>query len=1028
MTDKYGFQAINDNNQVLISSDTRNLHFIAKLTTPRNETVSASDPDAGVIFTSDYFGGIRHWRYSVNCSTTPVPFFSMPTTDYHAIVRVVNKGNNRWDIELIRSGTSSTAVNYIYGTSEETSNNGVVSNSSITPYRYIPKFSYPYYGTLVSTQTPNQLNQLTTYPYAELIGKGLTTAPLTGNNQNGYFTVNLPWEHNFGNSYKSTIYISTESFITFDKGYVSKFDAFLLTPAGGYQATRVALAETWTVVDTGINVREALVAAGWDQQAAALFYIPERTLVTTKTKNSQALLIEGSFPGGLTIVNFGAIVGRGGDGGRGAYYGAPALAGEQGGTAIRASTSFNLYSAGIITGGGGGGGGGGTGDNYSSGGGAGGAPFGLQGAGSYYTGGTAATAFEAGISPKSLNYGAIAGDGGDTGYGQDRWGYPGGNGGTWNNGGYPGTNGWIYGPGGGGSPGQPFVITNGADANFVSTLNLSRFAPIGILVGTGKRYAYNVYTLTTGTAPNRIFVARYEGKRLDDNISTASRASIVWEAQFREFDKNNIAIHNGRNNNYSGGYPEIYVFADARASPATETHGLIVYNSSDNTPGFDSRLRPLTITGGASDITHPANPRDSYPGGRTSESIATGGWDYTARSEGLKPLNYNDYYLSTSYPSKGIYYYASVAQSEREANFDYYRKDCLIGSIGGNCILFSTEINKYAKYWAFYRGGISYQPTGGFGPSTMSNATDILPVTVGLTTTTQQVPVYADNGYGQQYLAGYTTETVPAYTTYNLSSSNYTTRSQIGSGDDGYWEIVLPWQVRMTSVSGASTSLYDKVYVGTNSYLTFGGGSTEYSGLDTVGIVPWAKIMLYASDNSSKNIFTTITGGGSARTFIIRYEGYNTSSGWANSNLYPPTIKWEVHFKEIDNSTIYVVFDQNTVIAAGSGAGTSSNMGPVLGVGNSTAWTTKITTALDSNYNVSRSQPVLKIQGARVPVVRAGWITSQQDVAISGSSSDNFLGIGYGGNSYSGGIPPFTNLTVNLSNNTVIQADGSRYD
>jgi hypothetical protein len=1023
MTDKYGFQAINDNNQVLISSDTRNLHFIAKLTAPRNETVSASDPDAGLIFTSDYFGGIRHWRYSVTCSTTPVPFFSMPTTDYHAIVRVENKGSNRWDIELIRSGTSSTALTFVdgIGTSAETLNNGIIQNS-IVGYSYIPRFSYPYYGNVIATSLANTLSVSMNYPNAQLVGKGLTTAPLTGTNQNGYFTVDLPWSINYNGTTKNRIYIGTESFITFEQGYTLKNNAFGIYATGGTLMTRPGGGD-YTVIDTGIDVRAALFAGGWDGQSAAIFYIPYRTMVTTRTKGGQALHIYGSFPGGLTIVNNGWIVGRGGDGGRGAYYGAPALAGEQGGTAIRASTSFTLYNDGTIQGGGGGGGGGGTGDNYSSGGGGGGAPFGLQGAGSYYTGGTAATAFDAGISPKSLDYGAIAGDGGDTGYGQDRWGYPGGNGGNSGLAGDSGTAGWIYGPGAAGAAGAAYILTLGATVTNIP--NISRVQ--GILVGSGSRYAYNVYTLTTGTAPNRIFVARYEAKRTNDTTATASRAPIVWEAQFRENDKNNIYIVNGRNNNYGGGYPEIYVFADARASTATETHGLIVYNSSDNTPGFDSRLRPLTITGGASDITHPANPRDSYPGGRTNETIATGGWDYTARSESLKPLNYNDYYLSTNYPSKGIYYYASVAQSEREANFDYYRKDCLIGSIFGNCILFATEINKYAKYWAFYRGGISYQPTGGFGPSTMTNATDILPVTVGLTTTTQEVPVYADNGYGQ-YLVGYTTETVPSYTTYNLSSVNYTTRSQVGSGDDGYWEIVLPWQVRMTSVSGASTSLYDKVYVGTNSYLTFGGGSTEYSGLDTVGIVPWAKIMLYAADNSCSKIFTTITGGGSARTFIIRYEGYNTSSGWFTGNLNLPTIKWEVHFKEIDNSTIYVVFDQNTVIPAGSGAGTSGSTGPVLGVGNSTAWTTKITTALESNNNVSRYQPVLKIEAASVPVVRAGWITSQQDVAVAGSSSSSFLGIGTGGNSYSGGIPPFTNLTLNLSNNTVIQTDGSRYD
>ena len=1027
MTDKYGFQAINDNNQVLISSDTRNLHFIQKLTSPRNETISASNPDAGIIFTSDYFGGIRHWRYSVTCSTTPVPFFAMPTTEYYAIVRVQNKGSNRWDIELIRSGTSSTAITFVsgIGSSEETANNGVSYKLNNNGYSYISKMSYPNYRTFINLSpsgTAQWITVIDTYSTSTLLGKGLTTAPLTGTNQNGYFTVDVPWSFQYQGTNISRFYIGTESFITFDQGYTSKGSAFGYAPTGGYSATDSS-GTTYTVIDTGIDLRETVVAAGWDQQSPVIFYIPEKTIITTKSLGSQALFIGGSFPGGLTVVNYGKIIGRGGNGGRGAYYGAPALPGSNGGTAISVNINFNLFNVGIISGGGGGGGGGGSGDNYSSGGGAGGAPFGLQGAGSYYTGGTAATVFAAGISPKSLDFGAIAADGGNTGYGQDRWGYPGGDGGTYGNGGYPGSNGWIYGPGAGSAPGQSFVYNNGASITYLNSPPIVQ----GILVGSGKRYAYNVYTLTTGTAPNRTFIARYEAKRANDaaTTSTSSRAPIVWEAQFEESQKQYVSIVNGRNYNYGGGYPELYIFADARASTATETHGLIVYNSSDNTPGFDSRLRPLAITGGASNIAHPANPRDSYPGGATSEAVATGGWDYTARSESLKPLNYNDYYLSTIYPSKGIYYYASVAQSEREANYSYYRKDCPLGSINGNCILITDEINRYAKYWAFYRGGISYQPTGGFGPSTMFNATDIVPVTIGLTTTTQQVPYYGTDNYGQSYIIGYTTQTIPAYTTYTTSSTNYTSRTTVGSGDDGSWAIDLPWPVRMTSVSGTSSSLYNKVYVGTNSYLTFGGPSTEYSGLDTVGIVPWAKIMLYAADNSCKNIFTTIAGGGNARTFIIRYEGYNNSGGWMGP-ANTPTIKWEAHFKEIDNTAIYIVFDQSTVTSAYEGSGTSAGMGAVLGVGNSTAWTTKFTTLTGNNTTVY--QPVLRIQAASVPVVRAGWITSQQDVAVAGSSSSSFIGIGTGGNSYSGGIPPFTNLTLNLSNNTVIQADGSRYD
>ena len=95
----YGFLAVNNNNQVLVSSDTRNLHLIAKLTSP-----------AETLLTSANYGGMRKWRYRVNSAVTPMPFFSMPTTDFYGISRIVetSSGSGIWDIEVIRSGTSDT--------------------------------------------------------------------------------------------------------------------------------------------------------------------------------------------------------------------------------------------------------------------------------------------------------------------------------------------------------------------------------------------------------------------------------------------------------------------------------------------------------------------------------------------------------------------------------------------------------------------------------------------------------------------------------------------------------------------------------------------------------------------------------------------------------------------------------------------------------------------------------------------------------------------------------------------------------
>jgi len=101
-----GFIAYNDNNEVLISSDSRNLHFIQKKTTPTS-----------TVFSLSRYGGMRKWIYSItNVSVTPVPFMYMPTEDFYAVDRIENKGGGNWDIEVIRSGTSSSTPDlYIFG-------------------------------------------------------------------------------------------------------------------------------------------------------------------------------------------------------------------------------------------------------------------------------------------------------------------------------------------------------------------------------------------------------------------------------------------------------------------------------------------------------------------------------------------------------------------------------------------------------------------------------------------------------------------------------------------------------------------------------------------------------------------------------------------------------------------------------------------------------------------------------------------------------------------------------------------------
>ena len=82
----YGFSATNNYDQILISSDTRNLHFIGKAYL--YSTIKASD----------YYGGMRQWSFRIGTARNivPLPFFTMTGAEYYGVsaVRQISVGNS----------------------------------------------------------------------------------------------------------------------------------------------------------------------------------------------------------------------------------------------------------------------------------------------------------------------------------------------------------------------------------------------------------------------------------------------------------------------------------------------------------------------------------------------------------------------------------------------------------------------------------------------------------------------------------------------------------------------------------------------------------------------------------------------------------------------------------------------------------------------------------------------------------------------------------------------------------------------
>ena len=115
-----------------------------------------------------------------------------------------------------------------------------------------------------------------------------------------------------------------------------------------------------------------------------------------------------------------------------------------------------------------------------------------------------------------------------------------------------------------------------------------------------------------------------------------------------------------------------------------------------------------------------------------------------------------------------------------------------------------------------------------------------------------------------------------------------------GTNDDGYWTLTLPFNITYLGTS------YSTIYVGTNGYILFGGGTNVYANLGASN-PPYRKIMISANDNSCQRIYYGVEGSSPNRTYRVRWEGHNN---WNGGTLGFPTMLWEATFYESDPTQI----------------------------------------------------------------------------------------------------------------------------
>lgn len=116
------------------------------------------------------------------------------------------------------------------------------------------------------------------------------------------------------------------------------------------------------------------------------------------------------------------------------------------------------------------------------------------------------------------------------------------------------------------------------------------------------------------------------------------------------------------------------------------------------------------------------------------------------------------------------------------------------------------------------------------------------------------------------------------------------------NADDASTSVSIPFNISFLGTT------YQAVFIGSNSYVTFGSGSNAFSNLSASN-PNFPKIVIGGADNSYQRLYTVTKGSAGSRTFHIRFEGTASTGGTGGS----PNIVWEVIFYEATPAQIDLI-------------------------------------------------------------------------------------------------------------------------
>lgn len=370
---------------------------------------------------------------------------------------------------------------------------------------------------------------------------------------------------------------------------------------------------------------------------------------------------------------------------------------------------------------------------------------------------------------------------------------------------------------------------------------------------------WNKSGTTSATHRNWALLRCYEGQDRSNwgsNGTTDQSGTIKLTATGKNVD---LVIVDG--NGVMVGHPEY-----ARNADGTGGSRLVQYNWYQHDPQVKG-TGATTYTYSTSSYSTHATHVMGTAGGNTQ------GW---ARDANLYNLYYYAGAIDDTFPY--VVDYVREFHRTKAVNAEIKRKNPTITNHSWGMSIFPEE-------WSFndisavtYRGVRYEAPAGAQGfsgvCSTNTKLADLLNYDNGanrITTTGTPSASVSSIGLNLQGGTGLTSSTTPTQ----------------GTNDDGYWTLTLPF-----SISYLGTS-YSTIYIGTNSYITFGAGAQDYQSLSaTVPAVN--KICLTAADNSVQRIYYGFSGSSPNRTYRVRVEGTAGTSG----TLGYPSMVYEIIFYE----------------------------------------------------------------------------------------------------------------------------------